>query len=131
MSGNDLIKILIIDDDESVRKSLISFFEDYEFDIEDSESAEEALEKMRTVEYDVAIVDLRLPGMRGEVLIETASHLGAATKYLIHTGSKDFLLTEGLQKLGIKEEHVFYKPMTDLTPLLGGINILLTDKLRG
>ena len=63
------IRVLIIDDETSIRQSLKGFFEDYEFKVKTTSSAEEAIKTLKTETFDAAIVDLRLPGMNGDLFI--------------------------------------------------------------
>lgn len=66
-------KLLIVDDDPSVRHSLwITFNTQYTIIL--AESGPKALEQFRKEQPDVAIVDIRMPGMSG---IEVLSHLKA------------------------------------------------------
>jgi len=60
------MKILLIDDDEWIRDSLSRFFE-YEpcCTFLALETAEEGLEELKRKDYDIIILDYRLPGMNG------------------------------------------------------------------
>lgn len=57
--------IFITEDDESIRALIKVALEGYNHNVYDFETAEEALEKMKTVKPDLAIFDLMLPGMQG------------------------------------------------------------------
>lgn len=57
--------IFITEDDESIRALIKVALEGYNHSVYDFETAEEALEKMKTVKPDLAIFDLMLPGMQG------------------------------------------------------------------
>ncbi|MBC8359337.1 MAG: response regulator [Desulfobacteraceae bacterium] len=59
------MKILLIDDDEWIRDSLSLFFENEGCHITALETAEEGMEELRGQNYDIIIVDYRLPGMDG------------------------------------------------------------------
>lgn len=58
-------RILIVDDDAVVRDSLGKWFESEGFDVEICPSAHHALEKMATDGFDIALVDIRMPGVDG------------------------------------------------------------------
>ncbi|MBI2401714.1 MAG: sigma-54-dependent Fis family transcriptional regulator [Gemmatimonadetes bacterium] len=61
-------KILIVDDELSVRKSLEEWFREDGFQVETAEDGEAALKKMLAGPYDIIIIDLKMPGMDGMTL---------------------------------------------------------------
>lgn len=117
-------KILIVDDDESIRGSLGEFLEDYDYEVVKAASAEQALARIRGAHFDIAVVDLRLPGMSGDVMIPEAHELDPEIRFIIHTGSMDYVLSEDLIRMGMRPEHVLLKPVTDLSILVGIIEDL-------
>jgi ActR/RegA family two-component response regulator len=63
-------KILVVDDDKQVRDYLSKMLSNVAgFSVEVAETAEEALQKIRSAVFDLAIVDLKLPDMDGLQLI--------------------------------------------------------------
>lgn len=63
-------KILVVDDDQEVRGYLSKTFSGLAgFSVEVAETAEEALQKLQGVMFDLVLVDLKLPGMDGLQLI--------------------------------------------------------------
>ncbi len=66
MSGKH--KILIVDDELSVRRSLKHWFLEDGFDVETAEDGQDALEKMHSGPYDIILVDIKMPGMDGITL---------------------------------------------------------------
>ena len=63
------MRVLIIDDETSIRTSMGEFFEDFGFQVHTVGSAEAALAAIAEQDFDVAIVDIRLPGLDGDGLI--------------------------------------------------------------
>jgi PAS domain S-box-containing protein len=61
--------ILIIDDDESTRRSLSLIFGKKGYDIETVETGHEALEKVKEKNFNLVLVDIKLPDMEGIDLI--------------------------------------------------------------
>lgn len=61
-------KILIVDDEFSVRSSLRQWFLEDGFHVETAEHGNEALAKMKLGPFDVILVDLKMPGMDGITL---------------------------------------------------------------
>jgi len=58
-------KILIVDDETVVRDSLDRLFADEGFETRAAASGREALERLSPGEFDVALIDIRMPGMDG------------------------------------------------------------------
>jgi two-component system, OmpR family, KDP operon response regulator KdpE len=65
-------KVLVIDDEASVRRALHTALLNLGFDIGEAASGEEAIELCRIVKYDAALLDINMPGKSG---IETCAEL--------------------------------------------------------
>ncbi len=64
-------KILIIDDERSIRRALREILEFEKFEIEEAENGKEGLEKAKSEHFDVIFCDIKMPIMDGmEVLNE-------------------------------------------------------------
>jgi DNA-binding NtrC family response regulator len=114
---NDQSVILVVDDETPVRLSLAAYLEDEGFDVRTAESAEQALETLGAANERVpklAVVDLRLPGMDGAALILELARRHPGMKFLIHTGSTKFSLSEDLKSAGVDDSQVFFKPVLDM-----------------
>ena len=118
MNDYSNIRVLVIDDEPAIRDSLSAFLEDYGFVTAGCGSAEEARDLMREEPFDVCIVDLRLPGLSGEELIQLANKHFPKQRYIIHTGSISYNLPQQLRDIGMRPEHVFHKPVRVLTLLV-------------
>jgi DNA-binding NtrC family response regulator len=66
-------RILVVDDDESVRKILTTILEEKGYVVDNAENGKEAIEKSKTKFYNLALIDIRLPDMEGTKLL-TAIH---------------------------------------------------------
>jgi DNA-binding response OmpR family regulator len=128
MSDYSTIHVLVIDDEPAICASLSAFLEDYGFQASTAESAEEALDLMKSNSYDICIVDLRLPGMSGEDLILRAKERYPKQKHIIYTGSISYNLSDKLKALGMRPEHVFLKPIRVLSLLVKCIKELATEE---
>lgn len=62
---NKTIKALIVEDELSIRKFISINLSRNEFEVEEAESGEEALEKFETFKPSVVILDVMLPGING------------------------------------------------------------------
>ncbi len=121
---NKNIRILIVDDEESVCVSLSEHLIDQEFQVSSVFSAEDALIQINKEQPDLMIVDIRLPGIDGTKLIEKTHEICPDIKYLIHTGSVAFVLPDNLANLGLKQSQIIKKPVRDLNIFNEKINNL-------
>ena len=128
MSDYSTTHVLVIDDEPAICASLSAFLEDYGFQASTAESAEEALDLMKSNTYDICIVDLRLPGMSGEDLILQAKERYPTQKHIIYTGSISYNLSDKLKAQGMRPEHVFLKPIRVLSLLVKCIKELTAEE---
>jgi CheY-like chemotaxis protein len=122
------IKVLVVDDEIAVCSNVAAFLEDEGFRVFSAVSGEEALDILLKQKIDVAIIDMRLPGIDGDMLIVKAHELQPLLKFLIHTGSINYSISSSLQEIGIRTEQVFRKPLMDMGVLTKGILKLLEGK---
>lgn len=120
-------RILLLDDDDQVRFNLRMFFEDEGFQCDSFENSEDALNALKKNEYDVAIVDIRLPGMDGEGFITAAAAIYPRLKYIVHTGSTQYRLPNRLIAPDIEIAEVFHKPVSDMNLFVLKINQILNN----
>ncbi|WP_243364735.1 response regulator [Fundidesulfovibrio terrae] len=121
----DQTEILVVDDETPVRLSLAAYLEDEGFIVRTAESAEQALESAGSQPAHLAVVDLRLPGMDGAALILELAKRHPGMKFLIHTGSTKFSLSEELKAAGLDDSLVFFKPVLDMGDMASKILHLL------
>ncbi len=112
-----MYKILIVDDDDGVRDSLAFHFEDCEYDVSVAISGEVAEPLILTCEFDIAIVDLRLPKLRGDEFIKRVYDRSSPTRFIIYTGSEEYALDDEMKKFSRLCKKVYYKPVEDLMVL--------------
>lgn len=108
------IRVLLVDDEVHIRTSMSAFLEDEGYTVTTVGSAEDALEKLKNQEFDIGVIDLRLPGMDGEKLILHIIHQKPAMQFLIHTGSADFEITPELSAHGMTPQDIIKKPVKDM-----------------
>jgi two-component system, NtrC family, response regulator HydG len=58
-------RILIVDDEMIVRRSLASWFQQEGYSVDVAASGKETLEKLVTLDWDVFLLDIKMPGMDG------------------------------------------------------------------
>src|SRR5919109_5187410 len=72
-----MAKILIVDDEQSIRSTLAKILEDEGHRPSVAESGEEALALVARDEFDLIILDLWLPGVDGMTVLERLGAVGA------------------------------------------------------
>jgi len=78
--------VLVVDDDEGVRKVLARWVSDMGYAVKTAESADAALEVVRDSTIDVALCDVRMPGHDGIWLIEQIGRLYPGIAMVLATG---------------------------------------------
>jgi two-component system KDP operon response regulator KdpE len=58
-------KVLIVEDDSGIRQSLFETLGALGFAVGEAHNGEEALQRLRMVDYDVVLLDINMPGMGG------------------------------------------------------------------
>jgi DNA-binding response OmpR family regulator len=78
--------ILIIDDDTAILHVFSRIFQRKGYFVTVAEKGKEAIEKIRSNHYDVAIIDLRLPDMEGTDLFPLIQNTSPQTLKIMLTG---------------------------------------------
>jgi len=79
-------RILVVDDDKSIRKTLAAILEEEGYTVDTAENAKEAIEKSNTQFYNLALVDIRLPDMEGTKLLAAMKETTPKMVKIIVTG---------------------------------------------
>ena len=83
---NQKASILIVDDDEGIRKSLALIVKSKKYGVGMAGTGQEALEKARSEDINVALVDLKLPDMEGVNLIAPLKEMHPELAVIMITG---------------------------------------------
>jgi DNA-binding NtrC family response regulator len=79
-------RILVVDDDESIRKVLATILEEEGYTVETAESGKEAIRKSNEKFYNLALIDIRLPDMMGTHLLAAIKETTPRMVKIIITG---------------------------------------------
>ena len=79
-------RILVVDDDRSVRKVLTAILEDEGYSVESVSTAKKAMERTRRKVYNLALIDIRLPDMEGIELLTKMKDTTPKMRKIIITG---------------------------------------------
>ncbi|MBB3698006.1 sigma 54-interacting transcriptional regulator [Flammeovirga yaeyamensis] len=76
-------KILIIDDEKSIRYTLREILEFENYEVDEAKDGEEALEKLVVNNYDVALCDVKMPKKDGIEVLTKAMEMGKAPQFIM------------------------------------------------
>lgn len=82
-------KILVVDDEATIRESLRESLATEGYVVEIAESGEEALAKTHNTVYDLVVTDLRLPGVNGLEILQALRNQGNGTPVIMMTAYGD------------------------------------------
>ena len=109
---------LVLDDEQSIRQSIVSFLEDEGYTVLRADSTETAILLVETHPVDAAVVDIRLPGKDGNHFMREARKIRPEIRFVVHTGSADYAPPESIRALGVTRDRVLIKPVRDLGEIL-------------
>jgi two-component system response regulator AtoC len=86
MSLDKNVRILIVDDDESIRKTMQTTLEDEGYIVDLATNGNEAIEMTQETAYNIALLDIRLPDMEGVELLKLIKSNVPKTRKIMVTG---------------------------------------------
>jgi DNA-binding response OmpR family regulator len=113
---SDAPKVLVADDDPAIRPLITAICKRLGFICDGAPDGEEALEKIRTGEYDVVLLDLMMPKVNGYEVIAALRELPMRPAVIVLT-AQGARQTEGVAD-GDVVQTVIHKPF-DLNELMG------------
>lgn len=78
-----MAKILIIDDEKSIRSTLKEILEYEKFSVEEAEDGELGLEMLKKNDFDVVLCDIKMPKMDGIEVLERFNQEGRDTPFIM------------------------------------------------
>ena len=86
MSEAEKGRIIVIDDDDGIRKVLAAALESEKYVVDTASNGKQAIEKSQTNFYNLALVDIRLPDMEGTKLLTAMKETTPEMRKVILTG---------------------------------------------
>ncbi len=78
-----MAKILIIDDEKSIRSTLREILEYEKYEVEEAEDGELGLELLGKNEFDVVLCDIKMPKLDGIQVLEKSNSIGKDTPFIM------------------------------------------------
>jgi len=107
--------VLVIDDDSTVRDSMIAFLDDYEYRAAAAGNATEALESIARSIPDIVVCDLKMPGMHGIELLELIKKDYPDLPVIVVSGAG--VMDDVVKALRLGADDFLVKPILDLEVL--------------
>jgi DNA-binding NtrC family response regulator len=79
-------RILVIDDDENIRKVVEAILKDQGYEVDTAESGKDAIQKTQKNHFDLMLVDIRLPDMEGTELLTKVRDTTPKIRKIMVTG---------------------------------------------
>ncbi len=79
-------KILIVDDEKAIRRTLKEILEYEKYDIDEAEDGEIGLDKIEKNNYDVVILDIKMPKKDGLEVLTEMQQIGIETPVIVLSG---------------------------------------------
>jgi DNA-binding NtrC family response regulator len=102
-------RILIVDDEPIVREAIQDWLVDAGYDVTTARTGEEALETVAKCDFDLVILDVRLPGKTGIRVLQEMKEAKPETKAIIITAYASPELRTEAMRLGAI--HYLSKPI--------------------
>ena len=101
-----MIKVLLVDDEPNVRQGVRMMIPWDELELEvigEGGDGDDGLSKIMSLDPDIVIADVKMPGMTGIQMIDAAKKKGFNGKCLILSGYSDFTYAKEAMSLGVKQ----------------------------
>ncbi|MEZ4388772.1 MAG: sigma-54 dependent transcriptional regulator [Candidatus Krumholzibacteriia bacterium] len=93
-------RILVVDDEATIRMSLVEALHQDGYDVDDAETGEEALARCHGESFDLVITDLKLPGISGLEMLQALRNQGRGLPVILMTAYGDVDSAVSAMRLG-------------------------------
>ena len=100
MSDSGLGRILIVDDEQTVRDVLAEFFTEQGYEVATADSGADALRGLPETRPDLVLLDVRMPGIDGVETLRRLRTIAPGVSVIMVTANEDIALARTTLKLG-------------------------------
>lgn len=97
------LKMLVVDDSDDIRKSLVHQFTMEDFDVDMAENGEVAIEKIKNDNFDIILLDIKMPKMDGRAVLLELKKISKNPYVIMLSGLDDLSLAHECVKLGARD----------------------------
>jgi len=116
-------RILVVDDDEGIRKTLSAILQDEGYEVDTAESGKEAILKSNAGFYNLALIDVRLLDMQGTELLTRIKDTVPRMRKIIITGYPT--IHNAMEAVNRNADAYLIKPFD-----MGKLLFVIKDQLR-
>jgi len=99
-SGRRRLSILMVDDEDIVHTTVGGYLRDLGHAVDDAYDGEDGLRRIEAGDYDIALVDVRMPGMDGLALLARAQAIRPDLSCVIVTAHAEMEVAIGALRMG-------------------------------
>jgi DNA-binding NtrC family response regulator len=115
---DEKIKLLIADDEDRLRSTIAAWLTDEGFIVEEAQDGKEAIKKVQAKDFDIALLDIKMPGANGLEVLRYIKKNSGSTEVVMMTGMSDVTMAVEAMKLGAREYLTKPVDMDQLVPQL-------------
>jgi len=119
--------ILIVDDEVKWTENLARRLKLRDMTVHTVNRGEDAIRQVRLYEYDVVLLDLKMPGMSGDKVLEAIKEIQPTCHVIILTGHANY---QSAAQTGRLDAYAFYEKTIDFTELLSVIELAKRDRVN-
>lgn len=115
------VNILIVDDEEGIRKSLSSYLKLEGYNVSSAEHGRDALDKLRESKYNIVLLDINMPVMDGLETLKAIKAIDFSIQVIMMTAYSTFEKT--MKSLEYGATDYILKPFEDISGILELVRI--------
>ncbi|MBN2645444.1 MAG: sigma-54-dependent Fis family transcriptional regulator [Desulfuromonadaceae bacterium] len=108
-------RILLIEDEDDLRKSIAAFFEDLNYEIIEAENGARGIELFGSFQPDIVFTDLRMPVLDGFAVISAIKETSPATPVIVISGTG--VMQDAIRAMRLGARDYIVKPVLELEEL--------------
>ncbi len=108
-------KLLVIDDEDFVRDSVVGYLEDSLYEVLEADNGETGLSMFREHKPELVLCDLRMPRMDGLQVLKTVMEESPETPFIVVSGAG--VMTDVVEALRLGASDYLVKPLADMAVL--------------
>lgn len=103
------IRILVVDDNQSIGETLTEIFRHHDYDADFAVSGDDAVDRLESAPYHVVVLDIMMPGLSGVEVLKRIRRIDPRIKVILMTGHASSDLIEEAKQLD--PDKLLYKPI--------------------
>ncbi len=125
--GDGPVALLVVDDEQGMRDTLADILEEFDFAVGQAANGEEAVRMVSVGDYDVVLMDVRMPVMDGVTALEALAARGSHPPVIMMTA---YMQAAELSRVADLAVAIVSKPL-DVPALLALLGQVTAQRARG